>query len=132
MLVTFEVLKLLISRRVREEQPENIAYMLVTFEVLKLLKSRRVREEQPSNTKDISVTFEVFRFAMPSIVVSFSQPLNHDAILVTPLYSANVLSNTTRLMSEATSPHPRSSSQTKKSGLNGPMFIPCRSSFFLS
>ena len=46
-LVTLAVLKLLTSRLVRLEQPENMEDMVVTLAILKLLTSRLVRPEQP-------------------------------------------------------------------------------------
>ena len=50
MSVTFDVLKLLTSRLVKDEQPLNIPPMCVTFEVLKLLPNvRLVKAWQPEN-----------------------------------------------------------------------------------
>ena len=45
-LVTFDVLKLLKSKFVNDEHPENMPYILFTFAVLKLLKSKFVNDEQ--------------------------------------------------------------------------------------
>ena len=48
-LETFLVLKLLKSRLVNNEQPENILYMSVKCEVLKVLKSKFVNDLQEEN-----------------------------------------------------------------------------------
>ena len=54
--VTFDVLKLLKSKLVKEEHFQNIAFILVTFDVLKLLISKLVKDVHPENilTKDVA------------------------------------------------------------------------------
>ena len=67
--------KLLRSRDVSPEQPENIPAILVTIEVSKLLRSKDVSPEQPLNILFITVTLEVSQ-PLRSIDVSAEQPLN--------------------------------------------------------
>ena len=42
----------------------------VTFEVSKLVRSREVKEEQPQNISPIYVTCEVLRYSKPSMLLS--------------------------------------------------------------
>ena len=78
MVVTCEVSKLPKSRVVRALHPQNMPLISVTFEVMKPLKSRELefRALQSLNICFMDVTSSVFRFLMPSMLVSFLNPLN--------------------------------------------------------
>jgi hypothetical protein len=52
-------------RSVNEEQPSNMKFISMTFDVLRLLRSRLVSDEQPLNVLRNDVTLAVFKLLIP-------------------------------------------------------------------
>ncbi len=82
MFVTLAVLKLLKSRLVKPEHPENMLLMSVTLDVLKPLTSICVRLLQLVNIDDMSVTLAVLRLLMPRIETRLLQLKNQHEVQV--------------------------------------------------
>ena len=76
-LVTFEVLKLLISNDVIDLQRKNISVISVTLEVSKLLVDTELSDSQSRNIRYISVTFIVLKFIFNVFKEVHSSNMDH-------------------------------------------------------